>query len=134
MQDVCISFWNESGHSDMMLKVTDICSTDENDPSHCATPYDIKIDRTKSRIMQNFPDPTDPHISGHQFPGKVWWFFMKCWDDVCSLSRFPSAKTVIIANWTLGHCSTRVPGQQLVHYTGSSEQSGLGPVRSFEAV
>ena len=68
----------------MMLKVTDICSTDPNDPTHCATPADIKIDRTKARIWDNVPNPEDPRISGDQFPDKIWWFFMKCWDDVRS--------------------------------------------------
>ena len=77
MQDVCISFWKEDGSSDMMLKVTDICSTDPSDPTHCATPADIKIDRTKAQIMENIPG-----ITGDQFSGKIWWFFMKCWADV----------------------------------------------------
>lgn len=49
MQDVCISFWKEDGRSDMILKVTDIC-----DPADCATPADIKVDRTKIQIMEGF--------------------------------------------------------------------------------
>lgn len=77
MQDVCISFWNEDGSSDMMLKVTDICSTDPDDPTSCATPGDIKVDRTKAKIMEKLPAaPT-----GDKYPTQVWWFFMKCWDD-----------------------------------------------------
>lgn len=77
MQDVCISFWNEDGSSDMMLKVTDICSTDPNDPTSCATPADIKVDRTKAKIMEKLGSaPT-----GDVYPEQVWWFFMKCWDD-----------------------------------------------------
>ena len=68
-QDVCIGFWKEDGSSDMMLKVTDICSTDENDPTHCATPMDIKIDRTKAEIMEGLSSkPT-----GDQYPEQVWW-------------------------------------------------------------
>ena len=78
MQDVCISYWKEDGSSDMMLKVTDICSTDPNDPTHCATPADIKIDRTKAKIMEKL----DSTPQGDQYPEKVWWFFMKCWADV----------------------------------------------------
>lgn len=68
-QDVCISFWKENGSSDMILKVTDICSTDENDPTHCATPMDIKLDRTKAGIMEGLP--AGP--SGDEYPEKVWW-------------------------------------------------------------
>jgi len=84
MQDVCISFWKEDGTSDMMLKVTDICSTDPNDPTHCATPADIKIDRTKASIMQGLtanPLKSYPQLTGNEFPEKTWWFFMKCWAD-----------------------------------------------------
>lgn len=90
MQDVCISFWNEeteqSKQSDMILKVTDICSTDPNDPTHCATPYDIKIDRTKAQIMEHMTDgkwEDNPALNGNEFGGgRTWWFFMKCWADV----------------------------------------------------
>ena len=78
MQDVCISFWKPDGKSDMMLKVTDICSTDPSDPTHCATPADIKIDRAKAKIMEGLP--SDP--PGDQYPEEVWWFFTKCWADV----------------------------------------------------
>lgn len=53
MQDVCIPFWREDGTEDMMLKDTDICSTDPNDPSYCAIPADIKIDRSKAVTMQH---------------------------------------------------------------------------------
>ncbi|KAI4269031.1 MAG: hypothetical protein LQ337_007511 [Flavoplaca oasis] len=44
--DICISFWDEHWQTDMMLKVTDICSTDPNKPNSCRSPGDIKIDRT----------------------------------------------------------------------------------------
>lgn len=93
MQDVCISFWNgKSGEasSDMMLKVTDVCSTDPNDPTHCEKPGDIKVDRTKVRIMQGlWDDPSKqledyPQLRGDQYTdGEAWWFFVKCWADVC---------------------------------------------------
>ena len=62
----------------MMLKVTDICSTDPNDPTYCASPSDIKIDRTKAKIMYGLDDVPQ----GNDYPQPVWWFFMKCWDDV----------------------------------------------------
>ena len=86
MQDVCISFWKEDGSSDMMLKVTDICSTDPSDPTHCESPVDIKVDRTKMKIMQGLTDQDSisayPQLSGDEFPEKIWWFFTKCWADV----------------------------------------------------
>ncbi|MCJ1477098.1 hypothetical protein MMC13_005769 [Lambiella insularis] len=81
MQDVCISFWEQNGKSDMMLKVTDICSTDPNDPTHCATPSDIKIDRTKAMIMEGINDASDPRLTGNAYPEPIWWFFTKCWAD-----------------------------------------------------
>ncbi|KAL8949724.1 MAG: hypothetical protein Q9222_004200, partial [Ikaeria aurantiellina] len=89
MQDVCISFWNEETEkgkqSDMILKVTDICSTDPNDPTHCETPYDIKIDRVKAQIMEHRTDgkwEDDPALNGDEYTaGGTWWFFMKCWAD-----------------------------------------------------
>ena len=87
MQDVCISFWKEDGSSDMMLKVTDICSTDPSDPTHCANPGDIKIDRTKAQIwlgMTGGPVDQVPQLAGNTSPEKTYWFFMKCWDDVSS--------------------------------------------------
>ena len=102
-QDVCISFWKDDGSSDMMLKVTDICSTDPNDPTHCATPADIKVDRHKVLQMENpqmqiidvGPDMT-PLPQGDQYDGgkdgqaMTWWFFMKCWADVSFKSSRPS--------------------------------------------
>ena len=106
MQDVCISFWKEDGSSDMMLKVrdalsclkssiltqfgdtkvTDICSTDPNDPTSCATPADIKVERGKAQVMEGLTQPPDitahPELMGDSYPEQIWWFFMKCWDDV----------------------------------------------------
>ena len=89
MQDVCISFWNGKtgpASSDMILKVTDVCTTDPNDPTHCATPGDIKIDRTKAQIMEKLTDkPLEdyPQLMGDEFTdGDTYWFFTKCWADV----------------------------------------------------
>lgn len=65
----------------MMLKVTDICSTDPSDPTYCATPADIKVDRTKVQMMEKL----NHHVDGDVYPEKTWWFFMKCWYDVSSL-------------------------------------------------
>ena len=39
----------------MLVKVTDICSTDPSDPTHCATPNDIKMDRAKVQILYSIP-------------------------------------------------------------------------------
>ena len=64
-----------------MLKVTDICSTDPSDPTHCETPADIKLVRNKMGIMQHLPDGAD-QLKGDQYPDKIWWFFAKCWGDV----------------------------------------------------
>lgn len=89
MQDVCISFWKEDGSSDMMLKVTDICSTDPNDPTHCATPGDIKIDRAKAQVMEGFgntPIKNVPDLMGSEYPSPVYWFFAKCWADVSTFT------------------------------------------------
>ena len=75
----------------MMLKVTDICSIDSNDPSSCATPADIKIDRAKCSIMQGLPGDNFkavPQLASYGFPGKTWWFFTKCFADVKS-AQFP---------------------------------------------
>ena len=85
MQDVCISFWKEDGKSDMILKVTDICSIDPKDLARCATPADIKIDRVKVQIMEGLagtPLSSHPQLTGNQYPEKPWWFFTKCWADV----------------------------------------------------
>ena len=85
MQDVCIAFFKEDWSTDMMLKVTDICSTDPNDPTHCATPNDIKIDRSKAKIWSGHGNDqleNVPEVQGHSYPNKILWFFMKCWFDV----------------------------------------------------
>lgn len=76
MQEVCISFWKDNGKSDMMLKVTDIC-----DPADCATPADIKVDRTKVRVMEGLTGKlitAYPKVLSNEYPEKTWWFFVKC--------------------------------------------------------
>ena len=76
----------------MIVKVTDVCSTDPDDPTHCAKPGDIKMDRTKVRIMEQLPgdQPTKDmkEVNGNQFTdgistatSETWWFFTKCWAD-----------------------------------------------------
>ncbi|KAL8786767.1 MAG: hypothetical protein Q9213_002588 [Squamulea squamosa] len=101
MQDVCISFWNEETakekQSDMILKVTDVCSTDPNDPTACLTPYDIKIDRSKAAIMQHLnlegmpPMEEQAALNGTEFiGGGTWWFFMKCWADALPQPAYQS--------------------------------------------
>ena len=93
-QDVCISFWREDGRSDMMLKVTDICSTDANDPTHCTTPNDIKIDRSKAKVMEKISGvPT-----GDTYPEQVWWYVCFFWRPPyrISLSLMTSADLVVM--------------------------------------
>ena len=90
MPDVCISFWDDQWKTDMMLKVTDICSTDPANPVACKQPGDIKVDRSKVGIWSH----SGP---GSAVKGNMWtggggdggpysqdtvWFFRKCWDDV----------------------------------------------------
>ena len=74
-----------------MLKVTDICSTNPADPTHCATPADIKIDRIKADLLfvnelENLTVADKSALKyGTEYPEKVYWFFTKCWDDVSLL-------------------------------------------------
>ena len=92
MQDVCINFVRQDWTNDMILKVTDICCTDPNDPSCCATPNDIKIDRTKAQILYGFSgqDVSNvPQLSGSKYPEPAFWFFSKCWDEVSSCASGP---------------------------------------------
>ena len=132
MQDVCISFWKEDGSSDMMLKVTDICSTDPSDPTYCATPGDIKIDRTKAKLMEKLPSAPE----GDVYPEKIWWFFMKCWDDVSLSFQAPETR---IHNKSIIHMNARLTSRhflgsrptrlcrQLVRPTSSPLQPRMGP-------
>ncbi|KAL8877333.1 MAG: hypothetical protein Q9192_008692, partial [Flavoplaca navasiana] len=86
MQDVCVSFWPEgdtpgtSTFPDMIGKVTDICSTDPDDPTHCATPSDIKVDRAKVQVMYKIPSPgkENPDLQKHVFPKGTYWHLTKC--------------------------------------------------------
>ena len=90
-QDVCISVWNETGFkegkTDVMVKVTDICSTDPKDPSYCADPSEIMIDRIKGYQLYHWTNktkggPEDKALrTGAQYPHPVWWFFSKCFQD-----------------------------------------------------
>ncbi|KAI4213160.1 MAG: hypothetical protein L6R36_009462, partial [Xanthoria steineri] len=89
MQDVCISFWPEgdtpdtSTFPDMIAKVTDICSTDPDDPTHCATPSDIKLDRAKIQVMYKVPSPgkDNPDLQKPVYPKGTFWHLTKCWTN-----------------------------------------------------
>ena len=77
MQDVCVSFITPQWSQDMILKVTDVCCTDVNDPSCCHSPNEIKIDRTKAQILFGFSgqdQKTTPELSGSEMPGKSYVF------------------------------------------------------------
>lgn len=90
----------------MILKVTDICCTDINDPTCCHSPNEIRIDRTKAQILFGFSGLDQkyvPQLNGSEMPGELHrfprshpskflgltlarsggsnWFFTKCWDD-----------------------------------------------------
>lgn len=79
---------NETGYSnaDVMLKVTDICSTNPQDPTYCATPVDLKIDRIEADLLFHLDNRTTEENTalknGTGYPKPVWWVFTKCWDDV----------------------------------------------------
>ncbi|KAL8811576.1 MAG: hypothetical protein Q9223_002095 [Gallowayella weberi] len=84
--DICISFWDEHWQTDMMLKVTDICSTDPSKPNSCRQPGDIKIDRTKAKIWSGQGgDPREakniPGLDGDAWHSPTIWFFRHCWAD-----------------------------------------------------
>lgn len=71
----------------MMLKVTDICSTDPSKPNSCRQPGDIKIDRTKAKIWSGQGgDPRQakdiPGLGGDAWDKPTIWFFRHCWADV----------------------------------------------------
>ncbi|MCJ1450979.1 hypothetical protein MMC28_001313 [Mycoblastus sanguinarius] len=98
MQDVCVSFWREDGGSDMMAKVTDICSTDPDDPSHCASPEDIKLVRTKVQVMEKLTGEAltaQPSLMGDELPEQAWWYFAKCWGDGTAVPAYTGAAN----NW-----------------------------------
>ncbi|KAL8952228.1 MAG: hypothetical protein Q9222_001842 [Ikaeria aurantiellina] len=65
---------------DMIAKVTDICSTDPNDPSHCATPEDIKLPKKKIQTIYHYKGNTAdvPELQGAQHPNPIYWNFAKC--------------------------------------------------------
>ncbi|KAL8823950.1 MAG: hypothetical protein Q9170_008287, partial [Blastenia crenularia] len=78
LQDVCIGIFTMT--DDMIAKVTDICSTDPNDPSHCATPEDIKLPRKKIQTIYHYKgNAADvPELQGSQHPQPIYWSFAKC--------------------------------------------------------
>ena len=85
MQDVCLSLWPESGSPDMIVKVTDICGTDPSDPTYCATPYDIKVDRSVMQVMEGISGAGADNSDLQQpvWPkGGTYWHFTKCWGYV----------------------------------------------------
>ena len=88
MQDVCICFRTDAGQ-DMISKVTDICSTDPTDPSHCASPEDIKLPRTKVAVIRGMTDEIlmdNPELNGDADTQEMWWSPCKCLGEVCTIS------------------------------------------------
>jgi hypothetical protein len=95
MQDVCVSFWPENGPegnftNDMIAKVTDICSTDPSDPSHCATPSDIKVDRAKVQVMYAIPVPgiDNAELQKDKYVKGTYWHLTKCWANVRAIPSY----------------------------------------------
>ena len=84
MQDVCLSLWPEDQGADFIIKVTDICSTDPSDPTYCATPNDIKLDRAKVQVLYNIQGAgsDDPELQLPKYPRGVYWHLTKCWGTV----------------------------------------------------
>ena len=89
MQDVCVSFWPENGPegdstNDMIAKVTDVCSTDPSDPSHCATSLDIKVDRAKVQVMYAIPVPgiDNVELQKDKYVKGTYWHLTICWANV----------------------------------------------------
>lgn len=81
MQDVCIAMWSEINAGDQIVKVTDVCSTDPDDDTHCATPNDIKVDRAKVYVLYNLTGPgiDNADLQKPVYPRTVYWHFTKCW-------------------------------------------------------
>lgn len=73
--------WSEANTPDMIVKVTDICSTDPADPTHCADPTYIKVDRAKVQVLYQIPSPgaSNPDLQQPVYPRGVYWHFTKCW-------------------------------------------------------
>jgi len=95
MQDVCVSFWPENGPegdftNDMIAKVTDICSTDPSDPSHCATSSDIKVDRAKVQVMYAIPVPgiDNAELQKDKCVKGTYWHLTKCWANVRAIPSY----------------------------------------------
>ncbi|KAK4694700.1 hypothetical protein P7C71_g2924, partial [Lecanoromycetidae sp. Uapishka_2] len=69
--------------NDMIAKVTDICSTDPSDPTHCATPSDIKVDRAKVQVMYDIPLPGSANaaLQAPKYIKGTYWHLTKCWGN-----------------------------------------------------
>ncbi|KAG8529663.1 uncharacterized protein KY384_005144 [Bacidia gigantensis] len=81
LQDVCIAIFTMT--DDMIAKVTDICSIDPGDPSHCASPNDIKLPKKKIQTINHYKGKTEevPELNGvnkYQHPQPIYWNFAKC--------------------------------------------------------
>lgn len=119
MQDVCVSSWPENGSesdytNDVIGKITDICSTDPNDPSHCTTPSDIKVDRAKVQVMYAIPVPRSKNadLQKDKYVKGTYLHLTKCWANVRG----------ILTYWPDGpHCPLRA----------KSTHHRLTPIRRF---
>ncbi|KAI4187645.1 MAG: hypothetical protein L6R41_002670 [Letrouitia leprolyta] len=96
LQDVCIGIFTMT--DDMIAKVTDICSIDPNDPSHCATPEDIKLPRKKIQTIYHYKGKTEdvPELKGAQHPQPIYWSFAKCLGEAIPQPPYKGPST---KNW-----------------------------------
>lgn len=109
MQDVCVSFWPEGEFTnDMIAKVTDICSTDPSDPTHCATPSDIKVDRAKVQVMYDIPLPGSANaaLQAPKYIKGTYWHLTKCWGNVRKISSLRIVCSPICPPTILHFCSS----------------------------
>ncbi len=82
MQDVCISLRSEGPNPspDMIVKITNIYSTDPSDPTYSATPYDIKVDRALVQVLSaiTVKSSADPNLQLPVYPKGAYWHITKC--------------------------------------------------------
>ena len=83
LQDVCVAIFTMK--DDIIAKVTDICGTDPNNPSHCASPENIKLPKKKVQTIYYYKGKTEdvPELQSAQHPEQIYWNFAKCLGEVC---------------------------------------------------
>jgi len=64
----------------MIVKITNIYSTDPSDPTYSATPYDIKVDRALVQVLSGITanGSADPNLQLPVYPKGAYWHITKC--------------------------------------------------------